>query len=165
MYTHALQVKMMSTQIFPLSSNPELTIKLPLVEIIVTRNTFLRTVHIIITSNTRILNHKAHLQKSICFIFTCEKKKPSQPIRMVYYSCFTCGSITNQGQCKGLSIANQNCALFTFQQLFRFGHIFRSPSFKFLMQRWQRLRKALDLCRLVVPSKRLYNTKEGVGRD
>ena len=35
-------------------------------------------VHIFITQNTRILFHKAHLYKSIRFIFTCEKSLYSQ---------------------------------------------------------------------------------------
>ena len=48
----------------------------------------------IITHDTRILFHKAHLYKSIRFIFTCEKT-PIQPIRIAY-SYFTCESITNQ---------------------------------------------------------------------
>ena len=42
-------------------------------------------VQLFITHNWTILFHKAHLQKSIRFILTCEKK-PTQPIKMAY-SC------------------------------------------------------------------------------
>ena len=66
-----------------------------------------------ITRTTRISYRKAHLQNSgvepwqnsICYIFTCEKKKP---IKSLYSqsewrtAVFTCERITNQRQRKGL---------------------------------------------------------------
>ena len=55
---------------------------------------------LLIIRNTRISFRKAHLQKSICYIFTCEKSLYSQSEWRT--AIFTCGRITNQRQRKGL---------------------------------------------------------------
>lgn len=47
-----------------------------------------------IARNTRISFHKAHLSKSVYFIFTCEKSQYSQSEWST--AVFTCGRITNQ---------------------------------------------------------------------
>ena len=59
-----------------------------------------RDIKLFITRNARISFHKAHLQKSICYIFTYEKSLYSQSEWRT--AVFTNGSIINRRQCKGL---------------------------------------------------------------
>ena len=66
----------------------------------------------VITNNTRISFHKAHLYKSIRSIFTCEKKPIYiQPIRMAYRS-FTCWSITNNDNVKAFPTQSESCIVY-----------------------------------------------------
>ena len=86
-------------------------------------------VKIFITRNTRISFRKAHLQKSICYIFTCEKSLYSQSEWRT--AVFTCGSITNQRQRKGLCQPIRIVHRLHSNSVSDFGGFFISASFKF----------------------------------
>ena len=107
-----------------------------------------------ITRNTGISFQKAHLQKSICFIFTYEKSLYSQS--ECYAAVFTSGRITNQQQRKGLC------------QPIKIVYRLHSNSFSNLAAFYRRLlqiilrrrRKALDFCELVAAQTCLYGIKK-----
>ena len=79
----------------------------------------------------RILFRKAYLQKSICFIFTCEKSLYSQSEG--HSAVFTRGRITNQRQRK-CPLANQSCSLTCIQMAFQIWRLF-SGTYKFFSER------------------------------
>ena len=89
-------------------------------------------VNLFITRNTRISFRKAHLQKAICYIFTCEKSLYSQSEWRV--DVFTCGRLTNQRQRKGLCQPIKIVHRLHSNSVSDFGGYFISPSFKFSCQ-------------------------------
>ena len=119
-----------------------------------TKSSEYQNIYFFITRNTGISFQKAHLQKSICFIFTCEKSLYSQS--ECYAAVFTSGRITNQQQRKGLC------------QPIKIVHRLHSNSFSHLAAFYRRLlqiilrrrRKALDFCQLVAAQTCLYGIKK-----
>ena len=112
-------------------------------------------VFLFITRNTRISFRKAHLQKSICYIFTCEKSLYSQSKWRT--AVFTCGQLTDQRQRKGLFQPIRIVHRLHSNSVSDFGGFFYQHLLQIFLRR---RRKTLDQCQLVAAETGLCGIKK-----
>ena len=121
-----------------------------------TKSSEYQNIYFFITRNTKISFQKAHLQKSICFIFTCEKSLYSQSEWRI--AVFTCGRITNQRQRKGLCQPIRIVHRLHSNSVSDFGGCFISASFKFSCEGGRKLQNGAG--QLVAAQTCLYGIKK-----